>query len=93
MEAVSINLRINYIHAEKIVENFPPQLQVQLQMNVPSAKPVLNKENLKIPFTVILTTTPAIANITIKGVAILSSKPETLKKIYNNNTSRGKRLL
>ncbi|HDI74373.1 MAG TPA: hypothetical protein ENF55_00305 [Thermoprotei archaeon] len=78
---ISVSIRLSYIHGERLVEETPRELQVQLQMALPSGEIVLKENKLEIPYLVSLATTPPAANITVKGVVLISGDKSELRKL------------
>jgi len=73
--------RINYIHAEKISEHIVPNMNINIQLSVPSSKPIITDNEVAINFTLTVNTTPPIYEIVIKGKTRIKGKKEELEKI------------
>ena len=85
---MSVSIRLTYIHGERLVEETPKELQVHLQVTLPSGEVILKKHGLEVPYIVSLATTPPVANITVKGVIVVSGDSSELKKIEKDVKNR-----
>lgn len=87
-QKVSVSIRLTYIHGEKLVEETPKELQVHLQVTLPSGEVILKKQGLEVPYVVSLVTNPPAANITVKGVVVITGDSSELKKIEKDIKNR-----
>ena len=80
-----MSVRISYISAERFWEyGKPAPVGVHISTNVNIVGVESKDEKLSIPFVVTIGYTPSIAQISLKGQAILSGKPEELEKIQDS---------
>ncbi len=80
-----MSVSISYISAERFWEHGKPApAGVHISTNVNIVGVESKDEKLSIPFVVTIGYTPSIAQISLKGQAILSGKPEELEKIQES---------
>ena len=80
-----MSVSISYISAERLWEyGKPAPAGVHISTNVNIVGVESNDEKLSVPFVVTIGYTPSIAQISFKGQAILSGKPEELEKIQDS---------
>lgn len=85
---VTVNVRFTHISAERTIENLPPQIQFQTQLTLPSGEVDLKEDKMKIPFVFMVSTSPPVANISLKGHVIVEGANDELKKIYEDLTRK-----
>ncbi len=80
-----MSVSINYISAERFWERGKPApAGIHISTNVNIVNVETKDEKLAVPFVVTIGYTPSIAQISLKGQAILSGKPEELEKIQDD---------
>ncbi len=80
-----MSVSISYISAERFWEyGKPTPAGVHISTNVNIVGVESKDEKLSVPFVVTIGYTPSIAQISFKGQAILSGKPEELEKIQDS---------
>ena len=80
-----MSVSISYISAERFWEyGKPAPAGVHISTNVNIVGVESKDEKLSVPFVVTIGYTPSIAQISFKGQAILSGKPEELEKIQDS---------
>ena len=80
-----VSVSISYISAERFWEyGKPAPAGVHISTNVNIVGVESKDEKLSVPFVVTIGYTPSIAQISFKGQAILSGKPEELEKIQDS---------
>ncbi len=80
-----MSVSISYISAERFWEHGKPApAGVHISTNVNIVGVESKGEKLSIPFVVTIGYTPSIAQISLKGQAILSGKPDELEKIQES---------
>ena len=80
-----VSVSISYISAERFWDYGKPApsgLHISTNVNIVGVE--LKDEKLSVPFVVAIGYTPSIAQISLKGRAILSGKPDELKKIQDD---------
>ncbi len=80
-----VSVSINYISAERFWERgkpIPAGMRVSTNVNIINVE--TKDEKLVAPFVVTIGYTPSIAQISLKGQASLSGKPEELEKIQSD---------
>ncbi len=83
-----VNVSINYISAERFWDRDKPApvgVHISTNVNIVGVEP--KAEKLAVPFVVTIGYTPSVAQISIKGQALISGDSEELEKIqgsYNN---------
>jgi len=80
-KSLGLNLKITYIHAEKLMEEIPPKIQVNIQLNVPSGEVKAQKGSLQIPFVLTLNTIPSVATMTLKGHIVVIGEKGVLEEV------------
>lgn len=86
---MQIRINLTYISAEKLVdpsEVGPAQVHVSTNVNVLGLE--FRKESLVIPFVVSIGYSPSVAQISIKGQAMIFGDPEELKRIEGDYKSK-----
>ena len=81
---MKLSIKINYIHAEKMINNIPQQIQMQFQLNLPSSKMNILNNILTIPFVLTVGTTPLLASFTFKGEILVESNKEEIFRVKKN---------
>ena len=82
---LQVSVGINYISAERFWERdkpVPAGMRVSTNVNIVGVE--TKDEKLVAPFVVTIGYTPSIAQISLKGQAILSGNPQELEKIQND---------
>ena len=80
-KSLGLNLKITYIHAEKLMEEIPSKIQVNIQLNVPSGEVKAQKGSLQIPFVLTLNTIPSVATMTLKGRIVVIGEKGVLEEV------------
>ncbi len=84
-----VSVSISYISAERFWEHGKPApAGVHISTNVNIVGVETKAEKLAVPFVVTIGYTPSIAQINLKGQAILSGNPGELEKIQNDYKKR-----
>ncbi|MEM2282892.1 MAG: hypothetical protein QXH26_05090 [Candidatus Hadarchaeales archaeon] len=79
---MEINIQIYYASAEKLWETgkpLPPNVQVSANVSIVSVE--MGENKLILPFVTSITYNPSVAQISLKGKAIISGEKEELEKI------------
>jgi len=80
-----LSIALNYIHAEKLVNMVGGQLQMQLQLALPSGQVIREGTRVILPFTLTVSTSPPVLTMTVKGVAEVRFSDETsLEKLMKD---------
>lgn len=85
MICVRVEVGISYISAERFWEHgkpTPPGIHISTNVNIMSVE--AKEERLVVPFVVTIGYTPSIAQISLKGFAILSGEREELEGIQED---------
>jgi hypothetical protein len=80
---------LSYISAERFWERGQPspgQVHVSTNVNVMGVE--TKDEKLSVPFVVTIGYTPSVAQVSIKGHALISGTPEELEKIKEDHRAR-----
>lgn len=84
-----VSVSISYISAERFWEyGKPAPTGMHISTNVNIVGVESKDEKLSVPFVVTIGYTPSIAQISLKGQAILSGEPDELKKIQDDYKKR-----
>ena len=81
MSQVNIKVKLNYIHAEKLAELSPRQVQFQIQLTLPSGEIKTVQNKILIPYVFNLNSNPPIANVILKGEVDVIGEKEKIKSI------------
>jgi len=84
-----VHVDINYISAERFWgrdQQFPSGVHISTNVNVVGVEP--KAEKLVVPFIVTIGYTPSVAQINIKGQAVVSGTSEELEKIHESYRDR-----
>ncbi|MDI6642820.1 MAG: hypothetical protein QMD95_02065 [Candidatus Hodarchaeaceae archaeon] len=86
---MQVRVDINYISAERFWgrdEPAPAGVHISTNVNIVGVEP--KEEKLAIPFVVTIGYTPSVAQINIKGQAMISGTSEEIKKIHGDYKSK-----
>lgn len=86
---MQVRVDINYISAERFWERdqqFPSGIHISTNVNIVGVE--ARAERLLVPFVVTIGYTPSVAQINIKGQAVVSGTPEELGKIQESYRDR-----
>lgn len=86
---MQVRVNLTYISAERFMdpsEVGPPQVHISTNVNIVGFE--FKKEIIVIPFIVSITYSPSIAQISLKGQAVVSGKPEELEQIKSSYESK-----
>jgi hypothetical protein len=87
--SLQIKVNLNYISAERFWEHGQPgpgQVHVSTNVNVIGIE--TRGEKLSVPFVVTIGYTPSVAQVSIKGQALVSGTSEELEKIKEDHRTR-----
>ena len=80
-----MKVQINYISAERFLEHGQSVSgHVHIQTNVNVVGVESKNENIFVPFVVTIGYSPSVAQINIKGEAVVSGKPDELQKLKSD---------
>jgi hypothetical protein len=86
---MQVKVQINYISAERFWEHgqsVSGQVHIQTNVNVVSVD--WKGESLLVPFVVTIGYAPSVAQISIKGQAVISGAPEELQKLKSDYSAK-----
>lgn len=86
---IQVAVNINYISAEKFWEQgkpLPPGVHISTNVNLVGLEP--RGDKLSVPFVVTINYTPAVAQISLKGQALVSGDKRELEKLQENYRKR-----
>jgi hypothetical protein len=84
-----VHVEINYISAERFWSRdqpFPSGIHISTNVNIVGMEPKVEK--LVVPFVVTIGYTPSVAQINIKGQALVSGTSEELQKLHESYRDR-----
>ncbi len=76
-----ISVHLVSINAERLSEALPPQVQFQINLQVPSSPPFRRDEVVVIPFTFTISSIPPVVQISLKGQAFFIPKDKEGRKL------------
>lgn len=82
---MQIRVQINYISAERFIHSgqaVPGPVHIQTNVNVVGAE--MREQTLTVPFIVSISYSPSVAQISIKGEAVLSGNQEELQQLKSD---------
>lgn len=78
----TISIQLTSINAEKIATMLPPKVEFNINLTVPSGEPVRRDNQYVLPFTFTVSSMPPVAQIILRGQAIvITEKSDDLKKL------------
>ncbi|MCD6301216.1 MAG: hypothetical protein J7L82_04015 [Staphylothermus sp.] len=81
----TITIQLTSINAEKLSETLPPKIQFGVNLAIPSGNPFRRNNQLVVPFTFTVSTIPPVAQIVLKGNAVvISNDKKELEKMEKN---------
>ena len=86
---IQVNVFLNDISAERLwdIEKPIPQIQIATNLNLVGINKK-HEEELEVPFVFSINYNPAIAQINVKGKALVRGSREELKEIYDGYTEK-----
>jgi len=82
---MQVKVQVNYISAERFLERGKDNLgRVHIQTNVNVVGVESKGESVFVPFVVTIGYSPSVAQINIKGEAIVTGKPDELQKLKSD---------
>ena len=86
---IQVNVFLNDISAERLwdIERPIPQIQIATNLNLVGINKK-HEEELEVPFVFSINYNPAIAQINVKGKALVRGSREELKEIYDGYTEK-----
>ncbi len=84
----TLSVHLTSINAERLSETLPPQVQFQINLQVPSAPPFRRDETLIIPFSFTIASLPPVVQISLKGQAILMPRDKDGRKLRDEIVSK-----
>jgi len=86
----TLSVHLTSINAERLSETLPPQVQFQINLQVPSAPPFRRDEALIIPFSFTIASLPPVVQISLKGQAIFMPRDKDGRKLRDEIMSKKK---
>jgi hypothetical protein len=86
-----VNVNINYISGEKFLESgkpAPPRVHISTNVNIVGVEP--KGEGLAVPFVVTIGYNPSVAQISLKGQALVAGEESELKQIRESYEKKQK---
>ncbi|HDJ97009.1 MAG: hypothetical protein DRJ55_00590 [Thermoprotei archaeon] len=79
--SLNINVKISYLHAERLAKTTPPKLGVNIQISFPSEEPQWGDAWVYMPFVFNLSTSPPAVTVTLRGYAEIKGEKKEIEKL------------
>ena len=80
---MNVSVKFHYLHAERIGDPPPgTQMQLNVQINVDTARYTKRHDSVEAPFTVAVSTTPAVITVTVRGVLSISGDVDRVEESF-----------
>ncbi|HFC49375.1 MAG TPA: hypothetical protein ENJ59_01435 [Thermofilum sp.] len=79
--SLNVNVKVNYLHAERLAKTTPPKLGVNIQISFPCEEPRWEDTRAYIPFVFNLSTNPPAVAVTLRGYAEIKGEKGEIEKL------------